>query len=165
MVAAITPVKKVLVLGAYGMLGHDLQRVFPDAVFRGHDLDITDQKKVTAAVREIKPTLVINAAAYTDVDGCEDHRDLAFTVNGEALFTLSGACRDAGACLIHYSTDYVFDGTQTILPGNRYPQPHQCIRGIKIVSARKIFRRRWTITGSSVHPGFSGHTGRISLKR
>ncbi len=112
MVAAITPVKKVLILGAHGMLGHDLQRVFPGAVLRGHELDITDPKKVAEAIHEIKPALVINAAAYTDVDGCEDHRDLAFAVNGEALLALAHACRDTGACLVHYRTDYIFDGTQ-----------------------------------------------------
>lgn len=138
MVAAITPVKRTLVLGAYGMLGHDLQRVFPNATFRGHDLDITDKEKVTAAVREIKPTLVINAAAYTDVDGCEDHRDLAFTVNGEALSTLSGACRDAGACLIHYSTDYVFDGTRQSYRETDIPNPINAYGASKLSGERYI---------------------------
>jgi dTDP-4-dehydrorhamnose reductase len=123
MVAAITPVKKVLILGAYGMLGHDLQRVFPGAVLKGHDLDITDAKKVSEAIREIKPALVINAAAYTDVDGCEDHRNLAFAVNGEALLSLARACGDAGACLVHYSTDYIFDGTKTSYRENDLPHP------------------------------------------
>lgn len=138
MVAAITTVKKVLILGAHGMLGYDLQRVFPGAVLRGHDLDITDAKKVTDAIREIKPTLVINAAAYTDVDGCEDHHDLAFAVNGEALLALARACRDTGASLVHYSTDYIFDGTQKSYRETDIPHPINAYGESKLLGERNI---------------------------
>ncbi|MGA2162738.1 MAG: dTDP-4-dehydrorhamnose reductase [Methanoregula sp.] len=138
MVAAITPVKKVLILGAYGMLGYDLQHVFPGAVLRGHDLDITDAGKVTAALRDIKPALVINAAAYTDVDGCEDHRDVAFGVNGDALLSLARACKDAGACLIHYSTDYVFDGTRTSYREIDVPHPVNAYGESKLLGEKHI---------------------------
>jgi dTDP-4-dehydrorhamnose reductase len=137
-VAAITPVKKVLIFGAYGMLGYDLQRVFPGAVLRGHDLDITDAKKVSDAIREIKPGLVINAAAYTDVDGCEDHRDVAFAVNGEALLSLAQASRDTGACLIHYSTDYVFDGTQKSYRETDIPRPISAYGESKLFGEKNI---------------------------
>ena len=85
MVAAIAQVNRVLILGASGMLGSDLQKLYPDAESRGHDLDITDGEKVTSLIQDLKPRLVINAAAYTDVDGCEDNQELAFAVNGEAL--------------------------------------------------------------------------------
>ena len=114
---------KVLILGAYGMLGHDLQMVFPRAEFRGHDLDITDGKKITATIHNSKPALVINATGYTDVDGCEDNRALAFAVNGEALAPLAHACQNAGACLIHYSTDYIFDGTKKSYRETDVPHP------------------------------------------
>jgi len=114
---------KVIILGAYGMLGHDLQQVFPQAEFRGHDLDITDRGKITATIRDSKPALVINAAGYTDVDGCEDNRALAFAVNGEALAPLAHACQNAGACLIHYSTDYIFDGTKKSYRETDVPHP------------------------------------------
>jgi dTDP-4-dehydrorhamnose reductase len=110
MVAAIAQVKKILILGAHGMLGSDLQKNFPGAELRGHELDITDGARVASLIRELVPELVINAAAYTDVDGCEDNRDLAFAVNGESLAPLAQACHDSGSCLIHFSTDYVFDG-------------------------------------------------------
>jgi len=138
MVAAITPVKKILVLGARGMLGHDLQRVFPDAVLRGHDVDITDARKVSETLREIKPELVINAAAYTDVDGCEDHRDHAFAVNGEAPLYLARACRDTGACLVHYSTDYIFDGTQKSYREHDAPRPINAYGESKLLGEKNI---------------------------
>jgi dTDP-4-dehydrorhamnose reductase len=123
MVATIAPVDKVLILGAYGMLGSDLQKVFTRAELRGHELDITEGKKVSALIKELNPGLVINAAAYTDVDGCEENRDLALAVNGESLAPLAQTCNDTGSCLIHFSTDYVFDGTKTAYDENEKPHP------------------------------------------
>lgn len=112
-VGAITPLK-VLIIGAYGMLGHDLQAAFPAATLCSHqDLDITDEAAVERYIQRVKPGLVINAAAYTDVDGCEENKDLAFAVNGEAPGYIAAACREVGATLVHYSTDYVFDGSKT----------------------------------------------------
>jgi len=122
-VAAIKKVKvsKVLILGANGMLGHALQKVFPDATFLGHaDLDITDEKSVKDLINLWHPSVVINAAAYTDVDGCEDNRDHAFAVNGYGPGYLAAACTQAGAVLVHYSTDYIFDGTR---PGYQEDDP------------------------------------------
>jgi len=136
--AAKQPQKKVLVLGAYGMLGHDLQQAFPQGVFRGHDLDITDRRKVSETVLTLQPSLVINAAAYTDVDGCEDRRDLAFAVNGDALVSLASACDDSGACLIHYSTDYVFDGTKTSYREDDRPHPVNVYGESKLLGERNI---------------------------
>lgn len=121
--AAITPLKKVLILGAYGMLGQDLQMTFPQAVFRGHDLDITDAVKVAKTIHDLNPALVINAAGYTNVDGCEDHCDLAFAVNGDSLVHIARACRDNEAVLIHYSSDYVFDGTKKSYLEDDVPHP------------------------------------------
>ncbi|WAI00836.1 dTDP-4-dehydrorhamnose reductase [Methanogenium organophilum] len=105
--------QKVLILGASGMLGHDLQKVYPDAVCRGHELDITDEAAVFSFISDLKPSLVINAAAFTNVDGCEDHEDLAFAVNGEGPGYIAAACHEVGATLVHYSTDYVFDGSHS----------------------------------------------------
>lgn len=136
--AAIAPLKKVLILGAYGMLGHDLQRVFSHAILRGHDLDITDAGKVTTAIDDLHPALVINAAAYTDVDGCEDQRDLAFTVNGDSLVPLARACRDNGAILVHFSTDYVFDGTRKAYQENDVPHPINVYGESKLLGEKNI---------------------------
>ncbi len=121
-VGTIAQVKKTLILGAYGMLGSDLQKVFPHSELRGHDLDITKGEELSALIHELKPELVINAAAYTDVDGCEDNSDLAFAVNGESLVRLAQECHDTGSCLIQFSTDYVFDGTKVMY--DEYERPH-----------------------------------------
>jgi len=76
---------KTLILGANGMLGTDLQKAFPEAMpLSHHEVDITDRAQVLRAIKELKPATVINAAAYTNVDGCEDEPELAYDVNGRA---------------------------------------------------------------------------------
>lgn len=104
---------KILILGERGMLGHELNRVFQDyditALNRG-DLDITDETKIEEIFDKFKPNLVINAAAYTAVDGAEQEEELATQVNGHAVEYLVKAAKKQDAILVHYSTDYVFDG-------------------------------------------------------
>ncbi len=96
------------------MLARDLIREAPgahDIVGRDiDDFDITDPDAVHDAVHEIQPNLIVNAAAYTNVDGAERERDLAFAVNGDAPGFIGAAARGVGARVVHYSTDYVFDG-------------------------------------------------------
>ena len=95
------------------MLGKDLSTFFPDAVKLTHsELDITDEAQVNSTIEDIRPDVVISAAAYTNVDGCEDNQDLAFNVNGKALKYIAKSCFSVGATLVHYSTDYVFDGSR-----------------------------------------------------
>ena len=102
-----------MILGAGGMLGSDLCRVFPDAVMLKHsDIDITDREDVIGTIEEIGPDVVINAAAYTDVDSCEDNEEHAFEVNGKAPGYIAEGCSQVGARLVHFSTDYVFDGSK-----------------------------------------------------
>ena len=102
---------KIVIFGANGMLGHALQQVFPQVHFFGRrDVDIMDEKAVKRILQQERPQTVINAAAYTDVDGCEDNRDHAFAVNGYGPGYIAAACSEIGAVLVHYSTDYVFDG-------------------------------------------------------
>ncbi|MEL4304539.1 dTDP-4-dehydrorhamnose reductase [Methanococcoides sp. LMO-2] len=104
---------KTLIIGASGMLGSDLCRIFPDAVkLTKNELDITNKKSVLKTIEEIKPDVVINAAAYTNVDECEDEQALAFEVNGHAPGYIAQACSDIDAILVHFSTDYVFDGSK-----------------------------------------------------
>ncbi len=76
------------------------------------ELDITDREKVLQWIQEIRPEVLINAAAYTDVDGCETHQGLAQKVNGEAAGYLAEGCALAGTRMIHISTDFVFDGSK-----------------------------------------------------
>jgi dTDP-4-dehydrorhamnose reductase len=104
-----------LVLGARGMLGHDLLTALDGA---GHEvtgrvraeLDITDQTAVGAAVTAAKPDVVVNCAAWTAVDDAESHEDEALAVNGTGTEVVARACAAAGARLVHVSTDYVFAG-------------------------------------------------------
>ncbi len=104
----------ILVVGAKGMLGQDLLRVLPGDV-RGVDIeeiDITSGESVRKVLLTLKPRVVVNAAAYTDVDGCETNRDLALAVNGTGVRHLAEVSSQIGACLVQVSTDYVFDGSK-----------------------------------------------------
>ena len=106
---------KILITGSNGMLGHDLREVLKDnhdlVLTTSKTLDITDKKQVMDFIGDSKPDIVINSAAYTDVDGCEENKDLAYAVNGEGVRNLALACREVDCTLLHVSTDYVFDGT------------------------------------------------------
>jgi dTDP-4-dehydrorhamnose reductase len=96
------------------MLGTDLMEVFsPGNAVTGLDLpqiDITDPEQCLATVSEFRPEVILNAAAYTRVDDCETNPDKAFRVNGDGPGNLARASDRLGALLVHYSTDYIFDG-------------------------------------------------------
>ncbi|HXC93429.1 MAG TPA: dTDP-4-dehydrorhamnose reductase [Geobacteraceae bacterium] len=102
----------ILVVGANGMLGHDLMQVLEGDV-RGLDLpdiDITSLDSVRRVLLTLKPKVIINSAAYTDVDGCEANIEQAMSINGEGVGLLALTAREIGATLVQISTDYVFDG-------------------------------------------------------
>ena len=107
----------LLVFGGGGQIGHELCRATHRSGARvtglGHAaVDITRIDDVLKAVGESRPAVVVNAAAYTRVDQAESEPDAAFTVNRDGARHVAEACREAGAALIHLSTDYVFDGTK-----------------------------------------------------
>ena len=106
---------KILITGSNGMVGHDLENVLKDKheliLTTSKTLDITDKDKTMEIIKENNPDIVINSAAYTDVDGCETNQDLAYAVNGQGVKNLALACRQIDCPLVHVSTDYVFDGT------------------------------------------------------
>ncbi|HHV23063.1 MAG: dTDP-4-dehydrorhamnose reductase [Methanosarcina sp.] len=130
---------KTLIIGASGMLGSDLCKVFPDAVKLAHqDLDITDRKQVIESILKIKPDVVINAAAYTNVDGCEDNRELTFQVNGYGPGHIAEACSKVGAVLVHFSTDYVFDGSKKEYVESDIPNPINVYGHSKLLGEKKI---------------------------
>ena len=108
---------KVLITGSNGMLGHDLIEVLKDnhelVLTTSKTLDITDKENTIEFIKKSKPDVVINSAAYTDVDGCESNQDLAYAVNGEGVRNLALGCKEVDCALVHVSTDYVFDGTAT----------------------------------------------------
>lgn len=109
-----TPAVKVLVLGAQGQVGYELCGVLAclaDVV--GLDLpafDITDADALRAAIRTEAPDVIVNAAAYTDVDGAEKEPHAAMRVNADAMTVLGEEARQQRIALVHYSTDFVFNG-------------------------------------------------------
>ena len=106
---------RILITGAYGMLGSDLREVLKnhELISAGSkDLDITDKDKVMDFICEKSPEIVINAAAYTAVDDCETNYDDAYAVNALGPKNLAIACKKLDVPLVHISTDYVFDGSK-----------------------------------------------------
>ncbi|MEK7125651.1 MAG: dTDP-4-dehydrorhamnose reductase [Patescibacteria group bacterium] len=106
---------KTLIIGAKGMLGHELAKVFLDFkpfLWDMAEIDITNEAMVNEKIGDLAPELIINAAAYTNVDACETNEAVATKVNGEAVGYLANIAAKLGATLVHYSTDYVFDGSK-----------------------------------------------------
>lgn len=122
---------KVLITGHNGMLGSDLVKLFTeklgaDRVFTRdrEKLDVSRWQSVGQALKEIEPSLVVNAAAYTNVDGAEKERELAYAVNVTGVANLAEWCQEFGAKLVHFSTDQVFDGaTSNPRTEDEKPQP------------------------------------------
>lgn len=128
---------RILLLGKNGQVGWELQRALAPlgeviALDRHGDNgltgDLADLNGLRRTVRELKPQVIVNAAAYTAVDRAEEEHDLATTLNGEAPRVLAKEAKALGALLVHFSTDYVFDGsgdtpwqeTDTAGPVNHY---------------------------------------------
>jgi dTDP-4-dehydrorhamnose reductase len=109
----IGPASRYLILGKNGMLGMDLQKAFHDRDFVAlglDELDITDEEALKTQILNVQPDVIINATAYKDVNKAEIEEELANQVNGYAVGKLAKICRDFGITLVHFSTDYVFDG-------------------------------------------------------
>jgi dTDP-4-dehydrorhamnose reductase len=108
---------RVLITGANGQLGQELIQSAPAGVeisaFDRDGLDISDKLAVHALLSELKPDVVINAAAYTAVDIAEQEQEIAFAVNADGPRNLAAACNELGARFIHVSTDFVFDGNHS----------------------------------------------------
>jgi dTDP-4-dehydrorhamnose reductase len=106
----------ILVTGAQGQVGFELKAALRDhgrVVALDRDaLDLADPGAVRSALRTHAPDLIVNAAAYTAVDRAESERDAAFAINADAPRLIAEHARAHGTVLIHYSTDYVFDGMQ-----------------------------------------------------
>ena len=125
---------KILILGHKGMLGSDLMTVLGcDHEVIGKDIDdfdITSLQDCRLVVQDADPAVVVNAAAYTNVDECETNTDLCFRVNAEGVNNIGLVCKDRNVKIVHFSTDYIFDGTKgepytesdTPNPINRYGQ-------------------------------------------
>lgn len=110
---------KVVVTGAAGRLGPALVRAAAAAygekavvALPRAALDVTDEAAVRETIGRLRPDAILNAAAYTDVDGAEDNAETALAVNAFGVRAMEKAAVEVGANLVHYSTDFVFDGTK-----------------------------------------------------
>jgi dTDP-4-dehydrorhamnose reductase len=104
---------RVLLTGRNGQVGSELQAMLHPVVATDHAaLDLADTDAIRHVVRETKPDVIVNAAAYTAVDKAEGEADLAMRVNGVAPGIFGEEAKRADALLVHYSTDYVFDGAK-----------------------------------------------------
>ncbi len=156
---------KILVTGSNGQLGRELATLLRPLgellLVDIQELDITNAGQVNKTVKDFTPDLILNTAAYTAVDRAEEDRELAMAVNGKAPGILAHAAQKNGAVIIHYSTDYVFDGTKnspytendTPCPVNWYGETklagEQAV--IKSGAPHLIFRTSWLYgaTGSN----------------
>lgn len=110
--------KRIVIIGARGMLGQALLREFgaeQPVAWDRDEIDISNAEDVRSKLRTLRPEIIVNAAAYNAVDACEQDQTeqaKAMAINGHALEFLSHGANEVGALLIHYSTDYVFDGSK-----------------------------------------------------
>jgi len=118
--------ERILVTGGDGLLAHHLKEIVPrdfELFFLGHTgFDLVQPELMKGKIAELRPTVVINTAAYNFVEKCEQKRELSWAINATGLEILARLCAEKNARLVHYSTDYVFDGkkksayTETDLP-------------------------------------------------
>jgi dTDP-4-dehydrorhamnose reductase len=132
------PPDSILITGGTGMLAHALVRALQargkTAVALGRAaLDVTDEAAVREAFRVHTPTLLLNCAAHTKVDLCEEQQELADAINGRAVGILARAAREHGTTLVHYSTDFVFDGS-----GTRPYRPDDPVRPLSAYGRSKL---------------------------
>jgi dTDP-4-dehydrorhamnose reductase len=153
-------VKRFLILGAHGQLGSELQIAFHNAGFViAYDhtaCDLSNPSGIRAAIKNSRPDVILNAAAYTAVDRAESEPELAMRINGEAPGILAEEAKKINAVLIHYSTDYVFDGSKSepwveddpVRPLNVYGETKLAgERNIQQVGGRfLIFRTSWVFS-------------------
>jgi dTDP-4-dehydrorhamnose reductase len=108
---------RVLITGSDGLVGTNilpaLAREFEVVPFVESQWDITNESRGEEVLREARPDVLLNLAAMTDVDGCEERKEAAFRVNADGAGVLARICARLGVRMLHFSTDYVFDGTKT----------------------------------------------------
>ncbi len=135
-----------LIIGSGGMLGQELAG---ECHLRGRsarlllgpeEIDVTDRDAVRSAIADVKPDLVLNATGYTDVDGAESDPTTADLVNRAGAEHLAESCQSVGALLVHYSTDYVFDGEAHAPYPVLAPTAPQCVYGVTKLAGEDAIR-------------------------
>jgi len=127
----------ILLTGKNGQVGAELWRLLPqlgDVVALGHDqMDLSSPSDICRTIRKVRPQLIVNAAAYTAVDQAETDETMAQAVNGEALAVMAQETKSIGAAMVHFSTDYVFDGSK------RTPYDEMdCVNPINVYGKTKL---------------------------
>jgi len=156
---------KILITGANGLLGYKLVQLLSrqngiETIATGrrvisdlpenvsfHELDITDHEQTKNLIRELKPDVIINSAAMTQVDQCETERDLCWKANVTGVENLIDACSKNTTHLVHVSTDFIFDGTQGPLDETAIPNPVNFYGESKLAAEKALQQSMisWTI--------------------
>ncbi len=135
---------KILITGAQGMLGQAMTQVFSDhevLALSREDFDLTCPHKMDRTVRNLQPDYVINCAAYTAVDLAEKEKSTALTINGTGVEKLAQICNQYNATLIHFSTDYVFNGSASQpYPDDASVDPINAYGHSKLIGERVVSR-------------------------
>jgi dTDP-4-dehydrorhamnose reductase len=163
---------RVLIVGATGQLGGQLERSFAGygtivAARRG-TIDLLHDEQIRKAIRDLTPEIIINAAAYTAVDKAESEPSAAMAINGHAPGVLAEEAMRCGALLVHYSTDYVFDGAKST-PWIELDPPHPLnVYGASKLAGEEAVRRiggRYLIFRTSWVYGPKGHNFLFTMLR
>lgn len=169
---AQTMYPKIMLLGKNGQVGWELERTLAPLgeviALDKEDIDLANPDQIIQGIRDIKPNIIVNAAAYTAVDKAEEEPELAMLINGIAPGIIAEEAKKIGAGLIHYSTDYVFDGTKrTPYTEEDEPNPINVYGKTKLVGENAIqavelphliFRTSWVY-------GLRGHNFLLTILR
>lgn len=176
---------KILVTGSNGLLGQKIvaqgqadpaievfacskgeDRITKVSDYRYFELDITDQRAVADLVGELQPDAVINTAAMTNVDACEDDQENCWKVNVDAVEYLISACRAVNAHLIHLSTDFVFDGEKGPYKEEDQPNPLSYYGNSKLASEQLMINsglEHWAIARTIIVYGIAEQMSRSNV--
>ncbi|MDR3596629.1 dTDP-4-dehydrorhamnose reductase [Clostridium sp.] len=176
---------KILIAGAKGQLGNELQDIIKDGraeigevsetikkseviALDVDELDITNLELVKNKLNDLKPDVVINCAAATNVDGCESNEDFAFKVNSIGPRNLAIACEEIGAKLVQVSTDYVFSGVgNKPLTEYEVPAPYSVYGKTKLLGENYVreFSSRYFIVRTAWLYGYVGHNFVYTMRK